>query len=184
MSNRLSMNKSKIEKIIGKEEEIKGIFYPLKRIPWKRKELIKIPYSIFWTALIIVIYFFQSKIRPSREEPNFITGILLFVGFYAIIGRFIWALFKIMFTVYIVTDKRVIIYSKLFKNRTSYHYDTSFKMTVKANKKDYGYILFGEPMPLFGNRGVNISDNEFTFQNLRKVSRVHELIADCLKKYC
>jgi len=169
-----------IEKIIDNDEKIIGIYYPVKKIPFKRNDWIKIPFIIVWTAFFILIF---TLLSFSSYFSNFIFSIMAMGAFYATIGRFIWARFKISFIVYLVTDKRIIIYSKLFRSKKSLSYKNFPKMTLKSNNDDYGYIIFGKPVALFDGGGMEFKENKYIFDNLRNVSVVYDIITKSLHNY-
>lgn len=172
----------RIKKLLEPNEEILGAFYPKKRIPFNKRDWIKIPFSIAWASVLILTYMIYEKVWVKTFISELVYVIMFITAFQFVVGRFVKLWMKTVFQIYIITDKRVIFYSKISHKANSLYYINFPEMNLRTNKNDYGHIIFGKPQTLFGTKGVNFSENKYVFYNLKEVSKVYKLICQLVER--
>ena len=134
------------------------------------------PFLLVWTALPVSIL---------GGDPNsaflVIPVLFLFVGFWGLVGRFLWDAWRRRATVYALTDRRAVILQtrptlRLRDQPLVRNLQTSFKGAAR------GSVTFGEaahPLALLSGMAVLTSeDGTFTFRKIEDPLAVHRLARD------
>lgn len=141
-----------------KGEEILWTGQPETKVLFTKADFFIIPFGLLWTGLLIT--FIKNDISKERDMISlFFTAPFLLIGLYLIFGRFIYKIIKKKRTYYAVTNKRVLILTKMFgRNVQVVFIDTIPSINVSTRAGGIGSVRFGTPNPWspgYGNTGMD-----------------------------
>lgn len=169
--------------------------YANERILWQGKpkpgihlsigDIFYIPYTIPWSfPIFAALLFIAASIKTNPSLDNIAMTLcassffmpFIFAGIHLTIGRFIYQYFHRRFTTYLITNLRIIVFTKwLFSSKQhALKLQEVSVITKKTNKNDYGSIAF-EP-PYHKRDGLLNEHYAFGFYYLQDVSKVYELV--------
>ncbi|MFM5893836.1 MAG: PH domain-containing protein [Novosphingobium sp.] len=111
-----------------------------------------IPFSIFWLGMVTLIFGLALSGNAGKVDPMAFVVLPVFVvaGLYLAIGRFIVAKFVRQSTNYVLTDRRAIIRSGLFRrSERSVSLVAVSEIRLSAIRNGFGTIEFGQSNPFY-----------------------------------
>lgn len=173
-----------------KDERVLWTGQPETSVHLTRADVFLIPFSLLWGGFalfweISVIAWGAPLIFP------FVGGLFVLMGLYMIFGRFIYKYWKKKKTYYAVTNKRILILTKLWGRNFQTTYINSIPAINKSIRSDgIGTIKFGNPsfmasmyentgMVFFGPPGIK---DVPTFYDIKDANRVYEMANELREK--
>lgn len=178
------MYESAIEKELLSDEKVLWKGSPNPKKIFTKSDIILIPFSIMWGGFAI---FWESSVISLRAPFFFkLFGIpFVLMGLYFIFGRFFWKAYNKSKTLYLVTNKRLlVIYNKKNLYSASSEYLNRLTSIEKTeNQNGEGSISFGNRLflyTIFENSGMEFlmrSKNfGLAFHDIENVSAVFKII--------
>jgi hypothetical protein len=156
-------DKFKSELMVG--EKIVWTGQPDSSILFTKADILLVPVSALWWGFAL-FWEGSALFLIPEDSPNMIFFLLfglifVIVGFYYTIGRFFYRKMKRKRTYYAVTDKRILILSKLWgKKDVQTAYISSLPSINKSvNTKGVGVLIFGDNsinQATYANSGLEI----------------------------
>jgi hypothetical protein len=172
-------------------ETVEWFGQPDPSVLFTRADIFLIPFSLlwggfalFWEASALGMVF---KSKAGGRPPDFFAlfGLpFVVIGLYFIFGRFIYKKWRKKNTYYAVTNKRVIILTKLWrKSIQAIRLISIPTMNKSAGRNGTGSIVFGNASPAnqYGNTGMELlgtTRGEYVpaFYDIPDVDAVYELV--------
>ncbi len=173
--------------------EIQSLLEPRERLVWsgtprrgvflRRSDLLAIPTGVLLAGFALI---WEIGALLSDAPVFFpIFGIpFVIIGLYHLIGRFFHDAAKRKRTLYGVTDRRVIIVSKLFTDSvTSIPIDQIPQLTLSRHRNGRGTIIFGPEGRLTDQLPFNPnSEQSPRFDQIEHPAHVHRLIREAMNE--
>lgn len=158
-------------------------------------DIFHIPFSII---IFIISFMWEFLAIFGRAEKGSIEVVFPFlgipfilVGLYLLFGRFILKFWKNSHTYYAITDKRILILTRMCRKHlkaTNLNSITSINKSV--NSRGSGNISFGDPSlysRLYANTGLDFlgefqGNNVLSFYGIKDIEKVYQLIYEILQK--
>jgi hypothetical protein len=176
-----------------RDEKILWVGQPETSLFFTGADIFLVPFSLLWGGfaifweLSVLSEFFHTHEGKSAMPIIFpLFGIpFVIIGFYFIFGRFIYKNWKKHKTYYAVTNKRVLVLTKLFsRSLNAVNIDTipTINKTVRSN--NIGTIKFGNVnwmISMYSNTGMDFFGSfggvdSPTFYDIKDVNKVHEIV--------
>jgi hypothetical protein len=147
-------------------------------------DLFLIPFSLVWTGFVAVI---SIGMLSSSQVPLFMLAvptIMLAVGLYLLIGRFIYKAWRKRHTFYGVTDTRAIIVSDSARRKVEAAFLHSLPtINKKVNAAGFGSVWFGNRtiFDMYANTGLGVFSGFYgnsapAFHDIADADKVYRLV--------
>lgn len=178
-----------------KDEELLWTGRPEVNVLFTIQDIYLVPFGLLWCGFIFFgIKDMFSKIGTSTGD---ILGLIFFsiffiIGLYLLFGRFLYKIYKKKNTYYAVTNKRIIIITKIFsKNIQAVFINGIPTINKSIRKSGIGTIRFGNSSYLnsfYSNTGLDFLGSFYgqecpTFYDIKDAERVYQLVNELRKRY-
>jgi len=176
-----------------KDEEILWAGQPETSVLFTGADVFLVPFSllwggfaIFWELSVLFIIFSTDGSKSKMPIIFPLFGIpFVIIGLYFMFGRFIYKNWKKRNTYYAITNKRVLVLTKLFsRSLNAVNIDTipTINKTIRSN--GLGTIKFGNVnwmVSMYGNTGMDFfgsfgGADVTTFYDIKGVNKVHDIV--------
>jgi hypothetical protein len=124
-----------LEAVLLSDEDILWLGQPDPKVLFNWHDLYLIPFGLFW--MVIVLSFWRASVSPILFPHTF-------VGLYLLFGRFIYKYWKKRHTRYAVTNRRILILTRLLGTKLEAFYLESLPSLNKSvGISGVGTITFG-----------------------------------------
>jgi hypothetical protein len=148
-----------------------------------RSDILMIPASLLWGGFAI---FWEVMALKGAPDPFFaLFGVpFVLMGLYMIFGRFIYKRWRKANTYYAVTNKRVLVLTKLWRsNLQAIRIGTIPTLNLSAGRDGRGTIVFGNTSyaGMYSNTGMEFFGGFYgsqapTFYDIQDARTVHDLV--------
>ncbi len=126
---------------------------PAQGIHFSPQDIFAIPFSIFWLGMVSFMAVMVVSDKAQNVDPMtyFIFPIFLIVGLYMAVGRFFVDIAVRRNTAYVLTNRRAIVESGLFrKGMRSINLAATSEVNFRPGRNGRGTIEFGSSAGPFG----------------------------------
>jgi hypothetical protein len=162
--------------ILNDNEIILKEILPRKSFFFNTTEKLRIVFSIFY--LLLALFFIINK------SPLLFFGVLMLcVGLYFAIFRWILKYFDLKNNYYIITNQRIIIAEKSTNDiEKQIEFTEIDQINTEMNSQFFGNIIFGEPETIFGRNdepfsffkrsGMNFDEDKYAFLSVENINEI------------
>lgn len=162
--------------VLNDSEIILKEILPRKSFFFNMTEKIRIVFSFFYLVVSLIFIFSKSAIL--------IFGILMIcVGLYLAIFRWLLRYFDLKNNYYIITNQRIIIAEKSTNDiQKEIKFTEIDQVNVEMNTNFFGNIIFGEPENIFGKNdepfsffkksGMNFDEHKYVFLSVENINEI------------
>jgi hypothetical protein len=175
-----------LQEVFGKEllgnEKILWMGQPHPWSIFNRMDILIIPFTLIFGGILSFMGFFMFRIGGFF---SIIGTIMLAIAFYFVIGRFFYKVWKKKRTYYAVTNKRILIHTTSFMNKTESAYVDSLPSIHKSTGfGNRGTLTFGNRpfySSVYANTGLDFLMGFYggdvpTFYDIEDVETVYKLV--------
>lgn len=178
---------SKFQNDLLKNEKILWVGQPDPKALFTAADIFLVPFSIFWSGFALV--FVLATLGIGWFGLLFGLPFLL-IGFYFLVGRFLYKIWKKKNTYYAVTDKRVLVLTTLFTRSLQAAYIDTIPTIHKSGRFGRGTITFGNRSfmsSMYANTGLGFflwgyGKEAPTFYDIKEVNKVFDLVNELRNK--
>jgi hypothetical protein len=167
-----------------KDENILWTGQPETTVFFTGADIFLIPFSLLWGGFAI---FWQVTVLTEGAPVSFaLFGIpFVLLGLYLIFGRFIYKMWRKKNTYYAVTNRRVLVLTKLrSRNIQAAYIDTIPSISKSVRFNGTGTVRFGNPhylASMYANTGLDFFGSFYgedvpTFYDIKDVGKVYEMV--------
>ncbi len=157
-------------------------FRPLRRLRLKNNEWIKIPFSIIWSIGCFFMFWGGGFFDSFGYFGYALMFYFFLAGLYILLGRFILKLMELNFSEYVITNKRIIFYNRLFKRSKELFYEDITQIAAKEYSQGIGYLFFDDVVKTIQG-GVDFKEQKYILENVKDYKEMEQLILDLKEKY-
>ena len=146
------------------------------RIPFRLEDMLTIPFFIFFSFIISMI--FSLSIDESKKDivNFFIYPFAALFALFMTVGRIFIRWYKTKISRFYISNQRII-----FTDKSGKLIDKSFKLDgLEINYREdlygSGYIIIGKQEPLFQGRGINLFEDQDVMYNVYRVKEIFDKI--------
>lgn len=178
---------------LRKDEKILWTGGPDPKVLFTVADLFFLPFGLIWTGMLVWmlsgIVSGPGGNSSSAPPPLWFFIPFMAAGFWILIGRFMYKVWKKKRTHYAVTDKRILIVTRSFGKhvRTAY-LNTIPGITRSIGAKGIGTVRFGNSSlwsSVYANTGMEMfgafyGEDAPTFYDIRDAEKVYKLVTELI----